>query len=194
MKLIPIFLLFCIYSSNSLAQLNVKNDSIQISVSLTKMNVSQNSDLCLKFQVKNLTKRKLLVYENWEEGAYGDKMANCNIEITVLENGKYIPFYKRYKHHIDSIYTSEIYRHYDLPMIDLPNGSSKDFNFNILTLTETFPPGEYKLRIHFRVKTIPNLNNFSQQDYDLGLLQPFDTIKYLSTKWLSFKVSKFISL
>lgn len=180
-------------SSFVVAQLVVKNDTIQFCIRTKKEDLKIRDDFNLKIEVINISNRPIQVYETLVEGSRGDKMANCHIEIYKLNEQEFNKFYSRYIHYDESVYTSESFRHYDIGKKQLPVASKKVIYINLLNLTETFPPGQYKFRIHFRVNTIPNLKYYSKKDYELGLMQPTDEIEYLSTQWQLFTVAKFIS-
>lgn len=189
-KLFFMFLFFPLYG---IGQIKNSGDSLAISFLMKDTIIVDTSQLKLKIIYRNTTNREIDVYRELRVSDHGVNNGNISYEVKCLDDkewgwrshcGPAIPY-------LTYFYTDSL-RHFDLPKKKLAAFSSDTLLHDIFEFYNYYKPGKYQLKVYLRVKTIPDLSIFDDTTGEKGQM-PFDTLVYLESDWISFRVRKLLS-
>jgi hypothetical protein len=189
MKNIFLIIYFIVLSFELFGQEHVIGDSVLISFVRMDKNISDSNSLFLKIAFRNISKRSISIYGKLQEGIINDRFCNVSVELEKLIAGSYVHQPTWTYHHNPDLEFADSLRHYDLPKMEVLPSGKDTLTVNLKHLGLGFEPGSYRVKISLRIQTILNTTPYSS-DPRGETAPPEDTLKYLTSNWIYFMVTK----
>jgi len=186
-SLLAISLLF--FALISKGQIVKVGDSLEIAICQLDKVIHDSDQLNLKIVYRNISKRPVRVYKELKEGYFNDKFYNINIIVEKEAHGQYLGIATPYYDPDSRLVFADSLRHYDLPKSKLLPAKNDTLIYNLYHLREGFDAGNYRIRINLRYQTIRD-DTPHQYDSTGASVPPEDEIKYITSDWIYFRVTR----
>jgi hypothetical protein len=189
MKNILLVINFIMLSLRFFGQERVVGDSLLISFVSMNKNIADSNNLFLKIAYKNVSKKPIFVYCKLLDGYIGDRFCNVSLDLERLEEGKYVYRSTGTYHNDPNLEFADSLRHYDLPKVIAAPYEKDTLTMNLKQLGLGFERGSYRAKISLRVQTVINTATYSRDSTGLTA-PPEDALKYITSDWIYFNVTK----
>lgn len=167
----------------------ILGDSLRISFQPIEQYVAKSDQMMSRIGYENICSRPIHVYKQLSSGYLNDKFSNINVIVEKEASGKYVNEPTAFYDRNPMLLFADSLRHFDLPKMILHPHDKDTLELNLLRLGVDYVTGNYRIKLSLRVGTVQDTPAY-RNDPSGATAPPMDTIEYIASDWLYFKVLK----